>query len=146
MAYYSYPEQLYAGDLTPVQAWEILELDPKAILVDVRTVPEWTFVGTPDLSSLHKSVVKISWRIYPTMQINADFATQIEREVPDKTSPLLFICRTGGRSLDAAIAMTGKGYAKCYNIIDGFEGTTDAVSHRGTISGWKADGLPWEQS
>lgn len=143
---YSKFEQLYGGDVTSAQAWEILRLDPKATLVDVRTLPEWTFVGLPDLSLLEKSPVKVSWRIYPTMQVNPDFISQVEREVPDKTSPLLFICRTGGRSLDAAIAMTEAGYLKCYNIMDGFEGVADAVNHRGTVSGWKTTCLPWEQS
>lgn len=146
LAHYNTFEQLYAGDITSTQAWEILRLDPKAALIDVRTIPEWTFVGLPDLSTLEKSPVKVSWRIYPTMQVNPDFVAQVEREVPDKKSPLLFLCRSGGRSLDAAVAMTEAGYLKCYNIMDGFEGVCDAVSHRGEISGWKSSYLPWEQS
>lgn len=143
--HYNQLEQLYAGDITSSQAWEILKLDPKAALVDVRTIPEWTFVGGPDLSMLRKSAVRISWRVYPTMQVNPDFIKQLEAEVSDKTAPLLFLCRIGGRSLDAAIAATEAGYVKCYNIIDGFEGTVDALGQRGNVSGWKAERLPWEQ-
>ena len=143
---YNKLEQLYAGDVTATQAWEILRLDPKAVLIDVRTVPEWTFVGLPDLSSLNKTLVKICWRLYPGMQVNPSFVEQVGYEVPEKDTPMLFLCRTGGRSLDAAIAMTEAGYTKCYNVVDGFEGSMNDKNHRGMTTGWKAENLPWEQN
>lgn len=137
---------IYAGELMPVQAFDLLKADRSAVLVDVRTVPEWTFTGYPDLSSITKSVIKISWRLYPTMQVNSEFESQLSREVADQHAPILFICRTGGRSLDAAIAMTAHGYSRCFNITHGFEGDIDARKHRGAQTGWKADNLPWEQN
>ena len=137
---------LYAGDITPDNAWEILKSDKKAQLVDVRTVPEWAFVGYPDIASLKKKLVRICWRIYPQMLPNQEFERQLEREVSDKDAPLLFLCRSGGRSLDAAIAMTAKGYSKCYNIAGGFEGDLDEGNHRGTRNCWKSANLPWEQN
>jgi rhodanese-related sulfurtransferase len=137
---------LYAGELSPTEAFEYLKNDPAAQMVDVRTVAEWSLTGYPDLSSLGKSVIKLSWRLYPTMQINSEFADQLAREIPDLHTPLLFMCKIGGRSLDAAIAMTALGYTRCYNITDGFEGSMDAAQHRGTVSGWKAENLPWEQN
>lgn len=139
-------ELQYAGDITAQEAWELLESDKNAQLVDVRTVPEWVFVGYPDLSSLNKSLLRISWRMYPQMLPNDEFERQLSEEVEDKDAPLLFLCRSGGRSLDAAIAMTTKGYSKCYNIVGGFEGDLDEGNHRGFKSGWKATNLPWEQS
>ena len=30
--------------------------------------------------------------------------------------------------------------------LSGFEGPLDENHHRGTISGWRMEGLPWEQS
>jgi rhodanese-related sulfurtransferase len=133
------------GDLSPLEAWEILSNDPKASLVDVRTMPEWSFVGYPNLSMLGKEVIKLSWRLYPTMQINNKFIEQLSERVSDKTSPLLFLCRTGGRSLDAAIVAASSGFATCYNVADGFEGELDNNKKRGNVSGWKSLNLPWEQ-
>lgn len=136
----------YAGDISAEEAWKILKEDKKAQLVDVRTVPEWAFVGYPDLSSLGKNLVCICWRIYPQMLPNMEFARQLEQEVSNKDAPLLFLCRSGGRSLDAAIAMTAKGYSKCYNIAGGFEGDLDEGNHRGTRNCWKSANLPWGQN
>ena len=46
--------QGYAGDVDCTEAWDILNRDTAAVLVDVRTVPEWEFVGIPDLGSIGK--------------------------------------------------------------------------------------------
>ena len=138
--------ELYAGDISPEEAWEILNKDKTAQLVDVRTVPEWAFVGYPNLSSLKKELILISWRIYPQMLPNQEFERQLGEEVSELDTPLLFLCRSGGRSLDAAIAMTAKGYSKCYNIAGGFEGDLDEGNHRGTRNCWKSAKLPWGQN
>lgn len=138
-------EHLYAGEMTPAQAYCFLERHPAALLVDVRTLPEWGFVGYPDISSLGRELIRLSWRIYPTMQRNDAFEQQLMQRVEDKTTPLLFICRTGGRSLDAAIAMTACGYNNCFNITGGFEGEKDQHLHRGQLNGWKAEQLSWKQ-
>jgi rhodanese-related sulfurtransferase len=50
------------------------------------------------------------------------------------------------RSRAAAVAMTGAGYSRAYNIAGGFEGDPDAERHRGNRNGWKASGLPWKQT
>lgn len=136
----------YAGDLTPEEAWQFLQKHNDAELVDVRTVPEWYFVGGPNLKTLNKEVKRVSWRSFPSMQINQNFCEQLAKDVPNKEAPLLFICRTGARSLDAAIAMTEFGYGECYNVIDGFEGDMDNAQRRGAVNGWKASNLPWEQN
>jgi rhodanese-related sulfurtransferase len=136
----------YAGDLAPKQAWSLLAEEPKAILVDVRTSAEWTFVGVPDLASLGKQPVFLSWQVFPSMQVNPDFAAALEAEDPDQDSPIIFLCRSGGRSKAAAVAMTERGYRRCYNLVGGFEGNVDGSGHRGTQGGWKASGLPWKQS
>ncbi len=138
-------ELSYCGDVTPQEAWEILAAQKDALLVDVRTLPEWQFVGLPRLSDLGKKPLCISWKFYPTFETNTGFIEQIQKEVPDKDTPLLFLCRSGARSLDAAIAATQAGYTHAYNIAGGFEGDPDPQSHRGTSGGWKAAQLPWEQ-
>lgn len=135
----------YAGDIPPTKAWEILTNDRRAALIDVRTVPEWNFVGVPDLSGLNKNVALISWQNFPDMARNDEFETAVEALGVAKDSPLLFLCRSGARSRAAAIAMTARGYKACYNVAEGFEGDVDAAHHRGSKNGWKVAGLPWVQ-
>jgi rhodanese-related sulfurtransferase len=134
----------YAGDVTPSDAWSELGNDKAAQLVDVRTKPEWAFVGVPDLARHGKKPVLLAWQDYPAMQVNPNFAAELARAVPDRNAPLYFLCRSGARSRAAAMAATEAGYKSCYNILDGFEGGLDPARHRGK-AGWKAAGLPWLQ-
>jgi rhodanese-related sulfurtransferase len=135
----------YAGELKPAEAWEMLRVDPGAQLVDVRTRPEWDFVGVPNLEAIGKRPTFLSWHIYPTMQVNPTFADELRRVAPSSDTPLLFLCRSGARSRSAAEAMTALGYRRCYNVSEGFEGRVDVEHHRGYKAGWKAAGLPWIQ-
>lgn len=135
----------YAGDLRPAEAWALLKEDPKAVLVDVRTVPEWGFVGVPRLDSLGKETLCISWQAYPDMARNADFAAEVASKGVGKDQAVLLICRSGARSKAAAMALTQAGFGPCYNVAEGFEGDRDGDLHRGSVGGWKVAGLPWAQ-
>lgn len=135
----------YQGDVSSEQAWEMLAQDPDAVLVDVRTLAEWAFVGVPDLAALDKQPYFISWQHYPTMDRNVDFLSGIEAKGIERTQTLLFLCRSGARSRAAAIEVTTHGFARAFNIGDGFEGSLDDEGHRGGRQGWKASGLPWKQ-
>ena len=135
----------YAGELMPRQAWEMLEKDPEAALVDVRTQAEWAYVGIADLGALGKQSLFVSWVLFPEMKANPAFAEEMMAAAPDLNTPLLFFCRSGVRSKAGAIAMTALGYTRCYNITHGFEGDPDSAKHRGGVNGWKTDGLPWVQ-
>ncbi len=135
----------YAGDITPKQAFELLSEDPRATLVDVRTDAEWNNIGVPDLSGLGKRPLLVQWQTAPTMQVNPGFEDQVSEQAAGHDAPILFLCRSGARSRSAAIAMTAMGFGRCYNVSDGFEGPPDGAGYRGTLAGWKADGLPWRQ-
>lgn len=135
----------YAGDLRPAEAWALLKDDPKAVLVDVRTMPEWNFVGLPRLDGLGKETVCVSWQVFPDMGMNADFAGEVEGRGVSKDQPVLLICRSGARSRSAAMALTAAGFGPCYNVAEGFEGDRDGELHRGSVGGWKMAGLPWAQ-
>ncbi len=137
--------KLYSGDISASDAMDILKKNPSAQLVDVRTFAEWHYVGAPDLKSLNKEVVFIEWRQLPNMDLNQEFVQSLENKIPSRDTELLFLCRTGGRSREAAIAMTARGYKTCYNIDSGFEGDLNQQKHRGSTSGWKASKLPWRQ-
>ena len=136
----------YAGDLSSREAWEVLEREPNAALVDVRTKAEWGFVGVPDLSGLGKQAVLVCWQDYPTMQVNPNFVEAVAAAGVAKEAPVLLLCRSGQRSRMAAQALTAAGYRTCYNVADGFEGGHDAQGHRGRLEGWKASELPWRQN
>lgn len=137
--------QGYAGEITPIEAWERLASDPSARLVDVRTQAEWAYVGVPDLARLEKQILLVSWQLFPTMTRNDAFGEQLAAQGVGQGDTLLFLCRSGIRSKAAAEFMTGLGYGACYNITDGFEGPLDDSRHRGVKSGWKAADLPWIQ-
>jgi len=135
----------YAGDITPTETWERLVADPVARLLDVRTPAEWAYVGLPDLTELGKQPLLVPWMLFPAMQVNPDFVRQVSDLEVDRDAGLLIICRSGQRSAAAAMALTGAGFKACYNVAYGFEGDKDASGHRGTVNGWKFDGLSWIQ-
>lgn len=140
----------YAGDILPADVWVVLQTELTAQLVDVRTTAEWNFVGLPDLSGVNREAHLVEWQSYPTMAANPDFMAQVCQALAkanaDKTAAIFFLCRSGARSRAAAIAATRAGYTRAYNIVGGFEGDLDAARHRGQNNGWKATGLPWQQS
>ena len=135
----------YAGDVPPEQAWKLLNENPDAVLVDVRTDAEWRFVGVPDLSGLDRDVVYIEWNRTDGTR-NAGFVDDLQAAgVTPGERPVVFLCRSGNRSIGAAEAATEAGIGPSYNVLDGFEGNPDDNGHRG-VTGWKAVGLPWRQS
>lgn len=131
--------------VTPEQAWEALQSNPDAHLVDVRTEPEWVFVGLPDLAACGKQPLLVQWQVYPTMQTNPRFAADLAAAGLTPAHHIFFICRSGARSAAAAAAAQEAGMTQVYNVADGFEGPTDPEGHRGALAGWKASGLPWRQ-
>jgi rhodanese-related sulfurtransferase len=137
----------YAGDITPLEAWKLLRDNPRAVLVDVRTDAEWRFVGVPDLSSLGRDVVYLEWNASDGTR-NVNFADELKERVPPAAAgeerPVVFLCRSGNRSIGAAEVATAEGITPAYNVLDGFEGQLDASGHRGE-TGWRAVGLPWRQ-
>ena len=127
-------------NLNPRQAWDLLQHNRDAVLVDVRTKVEHAFVGHP-VGAIH-----IAWKEAPDWQVNPAFVAEVENRVPDKKTPVLLLCRSGQRSLEAANALEAAGFARLINIVDGFEGPLDQQQHRGHLAGWRYEGLPWVQS
>jgi len=132
-------------NVPPTKVWEALKSDPKAQLVDVRTEAEWAYVGLPDLAPAGKQAVLIQWQVYPSMQVNGNFADQLTQAGFTPDQHIYFICRSGQRSLAAAQAAQAAGFPHAYNVAEGFEGPPDGAGRRGTVAGWKARDLPWRQ-
>ncbi len=126
----------YSGALTPQEAYEILQKTPHAKLIDVRTTAELELVGKIP------GATHIEWAFYPGMVANPDFAAHLEMQV-DKEALVIFMCRTGGRSHNAAATAAKLGFTEAYNMLEGFEGEANEKKQRTLINGWKKAGLPW---
>ncbi len=133
-------------NVSPTQVWATLQADPAAALVDVRTEVEWTQIGLPDLSAARKKPILVSWQLAPSGQVNGAFMDQLRQSGLTPEHKIYFLCRSGVRSVAAALAAQAAGYRQVFNIADGFEGPPDATGHRGQSAGWQADGLPWQRS
>ncbi|KQN87359.1 rhodanese-like domain-containing protein [Arthrobacter sp. Leaf69] len=131
----------YAGDLNPQEAWA--KLEDGAILVDVRTEGEWAHIGIPDTAAAGtrpNAPLFIQWNLAGGLP-NARFIEQLKQQTPDgEGTELVFLCRSGARSIAAAIAATDAGFTS-YNVLEGFEGEPDRHGDR-IVNGWKNRGLP----
>jgi len=127
-----------AGVLTPKEAWTLFEAGAIDI-VDTRTHAERELIGYVPGSK------PIEWYDYPAKARNASFLDEL-REAVREDRPVAFLCRSGVRSHHAAALASQNGYAKAYNVLEGFEGDKDAEQHRNSVGGWRKAGLPWTQS
>ncbi len=133
-------------------AWDLLSETDGAVLVDVRSRPEWSFSGMADLSAIDRDVVTVEWQTWPNMAPNLGFLADLETQLGDRTPPrMFFMCRMGGRAFAAAREVARQMHDRgvnlhITNIIGGFEGDQNADGQRGKINGWKAEGLPWRQN
>ena len=124
--------------LNALEAWDFLQENPDAKLIDIRSSMEFLFIGHPS-SSIH-----IGWMEDPDWDINPNFVEDI-RTVQNNNCPIVMICRSGNRSEKAGEQLIEAGLTNIYHISDGFEGDRDHNNHRGTINGWRFHKLPWEQ-
>jgi rhodanese-related sulfurtransferase len=133
--------------LSPVEAHRLLEADPRAVLIDVRSEMEFLMVGHP-VGAIH-----VPWIDEPDWTVNPDFVREVRRvllggavcEEDAGCAPVVLICRSGKRSLRAGEQLIAEGFGNVYNVAEGFEGELDHEHHRSTLGGWRYHGLPWQQ-
>jgi len=133
--------------LTPQQAHQMLHDDPRAVLVDIRSSMEFLFVGHPT------GAVHIAWIDEPDWTVNPHFVTDIRKlllggvacDDGKGCAPVILICRSGKRSLEAGRVLLGSGLPRVYHVDEGFEGELDEHHHRSSLGGWRFHDLPWEQ-
>lgn len=139
---------LQVRGISPTQAWEFLQKTPRALLIDVRSNMEYLFVGHP------AGAIHVPWIDEPEWQVNPHFVVQIRQLVLGgvcgadgdfSCAPIVLICRSGKRSLEAGKLLIKNGFKEIYNVSEGFEGELDASHHRNSVGGWRFHGLPWEQ-
>jgi len=134
-------------ELTPRQAWQLLQDDPKAVLIDVRSTMEFLFVGHPS------GAVHIPWIDEPDWEVDPDFAVAVRKLVLGGSercnitdcAPIILICRSGYRSREAGELLRKDGFSGVFNVSEGFEGEPDEHHRRSSLGGWRFHGLPWEQ-
>jgi len=135
------------GSLTPQQAWQMMQDDPRAVLVDIRSTMEFLFVGHPS------GAVHVPWIDEPDWVENPHFVTEIRKlllggavcTIDDGCAPVILICRSGKRSLEAGKKLLESGFTRVFHVDEGFEGELDEHHRRSTVGGWRFHGLPWEQ-
>jgi rhodanese-related sulfurtransferase len=125
--------------LTPRQAFDFLAANPDAIFIDCRSEMEYLFVGRP--AGAHH----VAWNDGPDWELNPHFVGQVKK-IASVIRPVVVICRSGQRSVSASQALEEAGFTEVYNVLEGFEGPLDDHHHRNTVSGWRKEHLPWEQS
>ena len=118
---------MHQGDVTPAEAFQRLQNNPSAVLIDVRTQPEWVFVGVPAVERL----IRLSWQVFPSMQVNGNFVAEVEQLGLPKDAEILCICRSGARSARAAALLREAGF-------------TDVVNMAGGTLAWRREGFPRE--
>jgi rhodanese-related sulfurtransferase len=124
--------------ITPKEAFQYLKEKPDALFVDCRSEMEYLFVGHP------VGAMMIPWNDGPDWEINPNFVSQV-RKAASINRPVVIICRSGTRSIDAGQALEQAGFSEVFNVLHGFEGELDDDHRRNSVSGWRRDGLPWEQ-
>ncbi|MDP5219860.1 rhodanese-like domain-containing protein [Ruegeria sp. 2205SS24-7] len=151
MEYTQVNSHTVVDELHPLEVWDALKAIPDAVMVDVRTHPEWHFVGRPDLSSIDRRLLCVEWHIWPRMTQNLGFLSDLLDDLGDEMpARLFFLCRAGPRAISAADEFSRQMQARgvsvhCTNVAFGMEGEMNAQGHRGLVNGWKKAGLPWKQ-
>lgn len=140
--------------LTARDAAAALEVDPGLVLIDVRSQPEFAFVGHPDPTDRNIPFEFIdpafaagpeakSYAMVPNAGFVAEVAALLAEQGLGREAPILVICRSGSRSADAVDALAAAGFTNVWNVIEGFEGDRDPETGHRTEEGWRHEGLPW---
>ena len=133
--------------VTPSEAFGLVEKDQRVVLIDVRSSMEFLFVGHP------RGSVHVPWIDEPDWVVNPEFVTEVRKVMlggvgmddHGSDAPVVLICRSGKRSLEAGKLLIENGFMHVYNVSEGFEGELDDQHHRSTLGGWRFHELPWEQ-
>lgn len=128
----------------PSACYQKLKDDETCLLIDCRAEIEWQLTGTADLSKIHKKTLLVEWTNLAN-QRNPEFINEIASYI-SKDTPLIIMCRIGGRSAAAGNALIEAGFSDVTNMSEGFEGRADENGQRNSFEGWRARGLPWTQS
>lgn len=143
--------------VTAKEAYDILQQDPAALLIDIRDPIEIMFTGFTSETDIHVPFLLSDRRkkhpkkpVY-AMEKNKNFVAQVTEKLEElkatKKTKLIFMCRSGStRSAPAADLFYQAGWKNSYTVVDGFEGSkSKSGPSKGVrnVNGWKNSGLPW---
>jgi len=134
-------------DVSPKDAHHMINKDPRAILIDIRSSMEYLFVGHP------VGAVHVPWIDEPDWEVNPHFVAEVRKlmlggavcATEEGCAPIILICRSGKRSQEAGKLLISEGLTNIYHIDEGFEGDLNESHQRSSIGGWRFHDLPWEQ-
>ncbi len=124
------------NQLDPPQAYEVIQRNPDALYLDVRTEAEFER-GHP-AGAINIPVVFIKGP--GQMEPNPDFLAVAEKTLA-KNRKLVVGCQAGGRSQRACEILEQAGFTDLTNVRGGFGGARDA-SGAVVVTGWRDAGLP----
>ena len=111
-------------NIKATDAFDFLSKKDNSHLIDTRSDIEWKSTGIPDLSSINKETILINWG--PVLdQIFFEQYKNFLLTSFTKNDNLLFICRSGSRSLMAAQFAIKFGFENSFNIFEGFYNEND---------------------
>ncbi len=126
-------------EITPQQAYEVLQREAGAVYIDVRTEREFA-AGHP------QGAVNIPVA-FPDpgrgMVMNTDFVRVVGDHFP-KEKKIILGCQAGPRSNAAAGLLQQAGYQDISNMVGGFGGMRDSLGNV-VAPGWSSLGLPVSQ-
>ncbi len=132
------PVDAKLGQLTPEEAFKVVA-NPETAFIDIRSEVDHFFIGSPP------KVINVPWQDAPDFELNPNFVQEVLQAVKDKERPIVLICRSGHRSIDAGNRLIQEGFQTVYHVLEGFEGDRDEDHHRSSVNGWRFRGLPWNQ-
>lgn len=142
--------------MTAGEASEFVASHEDALLIDIRTRAEVSFVGiAADADkNIPYMVMDEFWEFDEkkgtySMDVNSHFASELAELVAErglsKDSPIILMCRSGSRSARATDLLAELGYTAVFSVVDGFEGDMGEAGVR-NVNGWKNAGLAWSYS
>lgn len=134
-------------EISSQRAHEMLQANPRSMLIDIRSTMEFLFVGHP-VGAIH-----IPWIDEPDWEINPHFAAEVRKlllggavcDEGENCAAVILICRSGKRSRQAGHFLLDAGLSNVFHVDEGFEGELDANHQRSSLGGWRFNNLPWEQ-
>jgi rhodanese-related sulfurtransferase len=138
--------------LTAKEAYDMWQKDQQGVkIIDCRTPEEFAFIGhAPMAVNIPSKFMAYTWdakkKSY-AMKPNPNFVKEAKKRFA-KDDTILVMCRSGQRSAPSVDLLAKAGFAKVYNVTDGFEG--DKVKDPNSPNkgkrmknGWRVSDLPW---
>ncbi|MFO7909853.1 MAG: rhodanese-like domain-containing protein [Halomonas sp.] len=146
--------------VTAAEAYDLIQQEDDALLIDVRDPIEIKFTGSAEPTDIHVPWVLAdrtqfdadaqTWPISRNNDFDAQIRSALEEHGAEEDTPIIVMCRSGAtRSAPAADAITEMGFSQVYSVSDGFEGGKLAEGDSEGVrarNGWRNSDLPWSYS